>query len=294
MLYDNPLELIGNTPMLKLKSFSTNDYTVYAKLEMFNLAGSSKDRVALQMINDAIKENKLTKDMVIVEATSGNTGIGLSMVGSLLGYKTIIVMPDTMSVERIKVIKSYGAEVVLTKGELGMKGCIDYVEELKKKYKCFLPSQFDNPSNIKAHFETTGPEILNDITPDYFIATIGTGGTLSGTGKYLKENSNCKIIGVEPTESPLITKGECGPHKIQGIGANFIPGNFKNEYVDEVVTVSSLESYECARKIAKSEGLLCGISSGACLAAISKIKPKGNVVVLLPDTGLRYLSTDLF
>lgn len=305
-IYSKIDELVGKTPLLQAKNIENNQKLqarLLLKLEMFNPAGSVKDRVALKMIEDAISKGKISKGATIIEPTSGNTGIGISAICASRGYKAILVMPDTMSVERIKLLKAYGAEVVLTEGKLGMKGAIDKALEIKEKTpNSFICGQFDNPSNILAHYQTTGPEIYADADGevDYFVAGIGTGGTISGTGKYLKEkNPKIKIVGVEPFDSPLITKGKSGAHKIQGIGANFIPDNYDKEIVDDVLLVTTEQAYEGCRMLAKQEGLLVGISSGGALfTAIELAKRKENkgktIVVLLPDTGERYLSTDLF
>ena len=298
-------DLIGNTPLMELANIK-NEYNlnanVFAKLEFFNPAGSVKDRVALSMINNAEQKGALKKGGTVIEPTSGNTGIGLAAVCTARGYKAIIVMPDTMSVERIKLIKSFGAEIVLTDGKKGMKGAIEEAERLNKEIKgSIIAGQFDNPANPKAHYETTGPEIYNDLNGkvDVFVAGVGTGGTLSGVGIYLKQkNPAIKVIAVEPQSSPVLTKGESGVHKIQGIGAGFVPGNLDTTVYDEVIAVSDDDAFEYARKICKTEGLSVGISSGAALCAAIKIakreENKGkNMVVLLPDTGSRYLSTEL-
>lgn len=298
-------DLIGNTPLMELANIK-NEYNlnanVFAKLEFFNPAGSVKDRVALSMINNAEQKGTLKKGGTVIEPTSGNTGIGLAAVCTARGYKAIIVMPDTMSVERIKLIKSFGAEIVLTDGKKGMKGAIEEAERLNKEIKgSIIAGQFDNPANPKAHYETTAPEIYNDLNGkvDVFVAGVGTGGTLSGIGIYLKQkNPAIKVIAVEPQSSPVLTKGESGVHKIQGIGAGFVPGNLDTTVYDEVIAVSDDDAFEYARKICKNEGLSVGISSGAALCAAIKIakreENKGkNIVVLLPDTGSRYLSTEL-
>lgn len=298
-------DLIGNTPLMELANIK-NEYNlnanVFAKLEFFNPAGSVKDRVALSMINNAEQKGALKKGGTVIEPTSGNTGIGLAAVCTARGYKAIIVMPDTMSVERIKLIKSFGAEIVLTDGKKGMKGAIEEAERLNKEIKgSIIAGQFDNPANPKAHYETTGPEIYNDLNGkvDVFVAGVGTGGTLSGVGIYLKQkNPAIKVIAVEPQSSPVLTKGESGVHKIQGIGAGFVPGNLDTTVYDKVIAVSDDDAFEYARKICKTEGLSVGISSGAALCAAINIakheENKGkNIVVLLPDTGSRYLSTEL-
>lgn len=298
--------LIGHTPILELQNTKKKeDLTgnIFAKLEYYNPAGSVKDRVAKMMILDAIEEGKLTPGSTIIEPTSGNTGIGLCAVGATLGYKVIIVMPDSMSQERITLMKAYGAEVVLTPGAKGMAGAIEKAEQLARDIPhSFIPGQFVNPSNPKAHLLTTGPEIDEQMDGkiDIFIAGIGTGGTLSGTGQYLKsKHPHIKIIGVEPADSPLLTKGQAGPHKIQGIGANFVPEILDTEVYDNIITITTDEAYQATRELAKTEGILVGISSGAALHVAKELAKKEenkdkNIVVLLPDGGDRYLSTDLF
>lgn len=305
-VYTSVEQLIGNTPLLELKNLKKNEglyANIFAKLEFLNPAGSVKDRVALAMLDDAEAQGFLKPDSVIIEATSGNTGIGLAMVASLRGYRCIIVMPDTMSEERRKLMTAYGAELVLTDGKKGMAGSIEKAEELAREIPhSFIPDQFCNMANPKAHYKTTGPEVYEalDGEIDFFVAGIGTGGTISGVGEYLKEqNKNIKIIGIEPEKSPLLTKGIAGPHGLQGIGANFVPKTLKKDVLDDILTVSDDEALENGRLIAKSEGVLVGISSGAALAAAIKFakNPENegkNIVVLLPDTGLRYLSTNLF
>ena len=305
MIYQNSSELIGRTPLLRLnnieKKFKLN-VNLYAKVEFFNPTGSVKDRIALSMIETAEKQGKLQRDSVIIEPTSGNTGIGLASVCAAKGYKCILVMPENMSSERIKLIKAYGAEVVLSPAKLGMKGSVEKAEELSKTYEnSFIPAQFDNPSNPEIHYKTTGPEIYKSTNKkvDIFVACFGTGGTISGVGKYLKEMSkNIKIIGVEPEDSPLLTKGKAGPHKIQGIGANFIPKTLNKNYIDEILTATNEESFEYSRMVGKFEGILVGISSGAALSAAIKMAQRNenngkNIVVLFPDSGDRYLSTEL-
>lgn len=306
MIYQNASELIGRTPLLRLnnieKKFNLN-VNLYAKVEFFNPTGSVKDRIALSMIEDAEKRGKLQRDSVIIEPTSGNTGIGLASVCAAKGYKCVLVMPENMSAERIKLIKAYGAEVVLSPAKLGMKGSVEKAQELAKSYEnSFIPSQFENPSNPEIHYKTTGPEIYKSTNKkvDVFVAGFGTGGTISGVGRYLKEmNKNIKIIGVEPKDSPLVTQGKAGPHKIQGIGANFVPKTLDKKYIDEFLTASNEESFEFARMVGKYEGILVGISSGAALSAAIKVAQRNenngkSIVVLLPDSGDRYLSTDLF
>lgn len=305
-IYESVKELIGNTPLVRLSNLEKElglKGHILAKLEMFNPAGSSKDRVALKMIEDAIAEGKLKKDSVIIEPTSGNTGIGLAAVAATYGYKAIIIMPDSMSMERRMLVKAYGAELLLSDGSKGMTGAIEKAEELHKEMPdSIIAGQFVNPSNPKAHYETTGPEIYSDTDgrTDYFVAGVGTGGTISGTGKYLKENiKDVKIVAVEPADSAVMSGGTAGPHKLQGIGAGFLPVILDTEIYDEVAKVTTEEAYEAARLIGKKEGILIGISGGAALSAAIKIAAKEensgkNIVVLLPDTGDRYLSTDLF
>ncbi len=304
--YNGITELIGKTPLLKLNNLEKElslSANLYAKLEYFNPAGSVKDRVALYMIEDAEKSGKITKGATIIEPTSGNTGIGIAMVSASKGYKAVIVMPDSMSVERIKIIRGYGAEVVLTKGALGMKGAIEKANEIQKNTpNSIILGQFSNPVNPLAHYYTTGKEIYSDMNGkiDIFVAGIGTGGTISGIGRYLKEqNKNVKVIGVEPESSPLITKGVSGTHKIQGIGANFIPTILNPSVIDSLMVVSDEGALNASRLIAKKEGVLVGISSGASLSVamkLAKLKENDgkNIVCLLPDTGERYLSTELF
>ena len=299
-------DLIGNTPLLALNNYGKElnlPANILAKLEYFNPAGSAKDRIAVAMIEAAEEAGLLKEGSTIIEPTSGNTGIGLASVAAAKGYQTILTMPDTMSVERRNLLKAYGAQLVLTPGELGMQGAIDKAVELAKLIEgAFIPGQFDNPANPKAHYETTGPEIWRDTDGrvDILVAGIGTGGTLSGTGKYLKEqNPEIKVVGVEPLSSPLITKGVFGPHGIQGIGANFIPENLDRDIYDEIIDVSDEDAFTYARKMAKLEGVAVGISSGAALYGAIKLSKrpenKGKtIVVVLTDTGERYLSTKLF
>ena len=304
MIYKSVSELIGNTPMVELanvkREFNLNSQ-IFAKLESFNPGGSVKDRAAKNIIEAAKKEGKLALGGTIIEATSGNTGIGLSLVGLLEGYKVIIVMPDSMSKERISSMRAYGTEVVLTPAALGMKGAVEKANEIAKNTKgSFLASQFENSANSEAHYLTTGPEIFENTEGrvDIFVCGIGTGGTISGVGRYLKEeNPSIKIIGVEPHSSPLLTKGVSGAHKIQGIGANFVPKTYDGTVVDEIVAVSDEKAYEYTSMLAKKEGILGGISSGAVLYAaceIAKKEENKNIVVLFPDTGLRYFSEDIF
>ena len=305
-IYKSVEELIGKTPMMELSNLEDKlnlNVTLMAKVEALNPGGSAKDRVAKRMVEDAEKAGILKAGATIIEPTSGNTGIGLAVMAAARGYRAIIVMPDSMSMERRLLMTAFGAELVLTEGAKGMSGAIEKAEELAKEIpNSFIPGQFDNPSNPAAHYETTGPEIWEDTEGkvDIFVAGIGTGGTLSGTGKYLKEqNPDVKIIGVEPAASPLLTKGETGPHGLMGMGANFVPATLDTEIYDEVLTVTEEEAYEAGRLIARNEGLLVGISSGAALHAALEVakRPENagkNIVVLLPDTGDRYLSTPMF
>lgn len=305
-IYTNVTELIGRTPLLRLANLEKAENAqanIIAKVEFFNPAGSVKDRVANAMIAEAEKSGVLKPGATIIEPTSGNTGIGLASVGTAKGYKVILTMPETMSVERRNLVKAYGAEVVLTEGTKGMKGAIEKAEELKNETDgAVILGQFVNPANPKAHYETTGPEIWQDTDGqvDVFVAGVGTGGTLSGVGKYLKEqNPNVKIVAVEPETSPVLSKGTAGAHKIQGIGAGFVPKTLDTDIYDEIITVPNEAAFEIGNKIAKTEGILVGISSGAAvwaalqLAKRDELKGK-NIVALLPDTGERYLSTALF
>lgn len=305
-IYKSIEELIGKTPLLELSNLEKKlelNATLLAKVEALNPGGSAKDRVAKRMVEDAEKAGILKAGATIIEPTSGNTGIGLAVMAAARGYRAIIVMPDSMSMERRLLMTAFGAELVLTEGAKGMSGAIAKAEELAKEIpNSFIPGQFDNPSNPAAHYETTGPEIWEntDGKVDIFVAGIGTGGTITGTGRYLKEqNPSVKIIGVEPASSPLLTKGEAGPHGLQGIGANFVPSILDTEIYDEVITVTEEAAYEAGRTIARSEGLLVGISAGAALHAAVEVakRPENagkNIVVLLPDTGDRYLSTPMF
>lgn len=299
-------QLIGGTPLLELshleKEFGVKA-RILAKLEYFNPAGSVKDRVAKKMLDDAEKAGKLTKDSVIIEPTSGNTGIGLASVAAARGYRIIIVMPDTMSVERRQLMKAYGAELVLSEGAKGMKGAIAKAEELSKEIpNSFIPGQFVNPSNPKAHYETTGPEIWEDTegTVDYFVAGVGTGGTITGIGQYLKEqNPAVRVIAVEPKTSAVLSTGVAGAHKIQGIGAGFVPEILDTGIYDEIIPVENEDAFSMGRQIGRTEGVLVGISAGAAVwAALELAKRPENenktIVVLLPDTGDRYLSTPMF
>ena len=299
----NVLELIGNTPIVKLNKLAGKDYAdIYVKLEYFNPGGSVKDRPALYMIEKAEEDGKLKKGYVIVEPTSGNTGVGLAMVGAAKGYKVILVMPETMSIERRNLFKAFGAEVVLTPGSNGMKGAVDKAEELaKQNSNYYIPYQFGNENNTLSHIETTAQEILKDLGSniDVFIAGIGTGGTVTGVGKVLKEkNSNVKIVGVEPKSSPLLSEGKAGPHKIQGIGANFVPSILDLDLLDDINTVSNEDAIETTRQLAREEGILVGISSGAAVyAALQWAKKLGKgktVLAIAPDNGERYLSTGIF
>ncbi len=299
-------ELVGKTPLMELCNYEKEnnlEAKIIAKLEFMNPAGSVKDRVAVKMIEEAENQGILKKDSVIIEPTSGNTGIGLAAFGTAKGYRVILTMPDTMSVERRNLLKAYGAEIVLTEGKLGMSGAVEKANGLAASYEnSFTPGQFVNPYNPTAHYETTGPEIWEDTEGevDIFVAGIGTGGTISGTGKYLKEqNQKIRVVGVEPTDSPLITEGRSGSHKIQGIGANFIPETYDKSICDEIITVDAEDAFEAGRFLAAKEGILVGISSGAALhaAKILAQRPENkgkNIVVLLPDSGERYLSTEMF
>lgn len=299
-------DLIGNTPLLELTNFEREEQlqaTVLAKLEYFNPAGSVKDRIAKAMIEQAEKDGILKQNSTIIEPTSGNTGIGLAAIAASKGYKIILTMPETMSIERRNLLKAYGAELVLTDGTKGMKGAIEKVQELSEEIEnSFIPSQFTNPSNPKMHYNTTAPEIWEDTEGkiDIFVAGVGTGGTISGVGEYLKsKNPNVKIVAVEPSGSPVLSKGISGPHKIQGIGAGFVPKTLNTEIYDEIITVENEDAFKTGRTLAQKEGLLVGISSGASVYAASILakrpENKGKIIVaLLPDTGERYLSTPMF
>lgn len=305
-IYTNVTELIGNTPLMELKNYEKEKdlkANIIAKLEYFNPAGSVKDRIAWAIIKEALEEGKINKDSVIIEPTSGNTGIGLSAVAASLGMRIIIVMPETMSVERRNLMKAYGAELVLTEGSQGMKGAIEKSQELADEIpNSFIPGQFTNQTNPRIHKETTGPEIWKDTEGkvDIFVAGVGTGGTISGVGAYLKEkNAAIKIIAVEPASSPVLSEGKAGAHKIQGIGAGFIPETLNTQIYDEIIKVENEDAFEVGREIAKTEGILVGISSGAAVWAAAELakRPENqdkNIVVLLPDTGDRYLSTPMF
>lgn len=305
-IYNSFSELIGNTPLLRISNYAENNEinaNLFAKLEYFNPAGSVKDRVAKNIIEEAEKSGQLTKDTTIIEPTSGNTGIGLAGICASKGYKLIITMPETMSIERRKLMTAYGAELVLTEGSKGMKGAIEKAEELNKTIpNSIIAGQFVNPANPQAHINSTGPEIWNDTdgNVDIFVACVGTGGTVTGISKFLKsKNPNIKVVAVEPSDSPVLSKGVAGSHKIQGIGAGFVPDVLDTTSYDEVVTVTNDDAFNSAREICKAEGVLVGISSGAALkgATIIAKRPENagkNIVVLLPDTGERYLSTELF
>ena len=305
-VFQNVTDLIGRTPLLELKNYEKKHGLksgIIGKLEYFNPAGSVKDRVAMAMIDDAEEKGELTPDSVLIEPTSGNTGIGLASVAAARGYRIIITMPDTMSVERRKLLKAYGAELVLTEGAKGMKGAIEKANELAGEIpNSFIPGQFDNPANPAIHRTTTGPEIWEDTDGkvDFFVGGIGTGGTITGVGEFLKsKNPEIQVIAVEPSSSPVLSKGTSGPHKIQGIGAGFVPKVLNTKVYDEILPVSNEDAFATGREICKTEGLLVGISSGAALWAGTQIalrpENKGkNIVVLLPDTGERYLSTPLF
>lgn len=305
-IYKTADELIGKTPLLEISHIEEEyklEANIIAKVEYFNPAGSVKDRIAKKMIDEAIKEGKINKDTVLIEPTSGNTGIGLASVAAAKGLKLIVTMPETMSVERRNIIKAYGAEIVLTEGAKGMKGAIEKANELAKEYpNSFIPGQFDNPNNPKVHFETTGPEIYEDTDGkvDIFVAGVGTGGTITGVGAYLKsKNKDIKVVAVEPESSPVLSEGKSGPHKIQGIGAGFVPKVLDTSIYDEIIRVSNEDAFATGKLIGKKEGILVGISSGAAVFAAIELAKKEenkgkNIVVLLPDTGDRYLSTPMF
>ena len=305
-IFHSATELIGNTPLLRLSRLEEKhgiQASILAKLEYFNPAGSVKDRIAKAMLDAAEADGRLTPDSVIIEPTSGNTGIGLAAIAAAKGYRMIVVMPETMSVERRQMVQAYGAELVLTEGAKGMKGAIAKAEELARDIPhSFIPEQFDNPANARAHRETTGPEIWNDTDGevDVFVAGVGTGGTVTGVGQYLKaQNPNVQVIAVEPADSPVLSKGQAGAHKIQGIGAGFVPAILNTSIYDEVIPVQNEDAFAWGREIARTEGVMVGISSGAVLWAAMEVakrpENKGkNIVVLLPDTGSRYLSTPMF
>lgn len=303
---ENVEKLIGNTPLLRLKQTETlqnASAAIYAKAEFFNPAGSIKDRVAKAIVDEAEKSGRLKKGGTIIEATSGNTGIGLALIAATRGYKAVIVMPETMSKERRKLIKAYGAEIVLTAGEKGMQGAVEKAEEiLKNTPNAIIAGQFENPANPKAHYQTTAPEIYETLqgNVDIFVAGVGTGGTLTGVGKYLKERKqNVQVVAIEPASSPLLSQGKAGAHGIQGIGANFVPNILDKTLYDEVLTITDEEAYEAARTLCETEGLFVGISAGANVAAAIQLakRPENagkNIVTVLPDGGGRYLSTPLF
>ena len=302
MLYNSMEDLIGNTPLVALKKISSSA-NILAKLESRNISGSAKDRIALAMILDAEEKGLLKAGGTVIEPTSGNTGIGLCAVAAARGYRCIIVMPDTMSVERQKLVLAYGGEVVLTPGAEGMTGAIARAQALAEEIEgSLVAGQFTNPANPEAHYKTTGPEIWQDTEGkvDIFVAGIGTGGTISGVGRFLKEkNPKIRIVGIEPADSPLLSEGRSGSHKLQGIGANFVPDTLNQSILDEVITVTTEEAYAAARRLGREEGMLGGISSGAALhgAIMLAQRPENagkNIVVLLPDSGERYLSTDLY
>ena len=305
-VYQYITDLIGGTPLLRLSNYIENngiEAEIYAKLEYFNPAGSVKDRIARAMIDEAEATGALKKGAVIIEPTSGNTGIGLAAVAAARGYRVILTMPETMSVERRNLLKAYGAEIVLTEGAKGMKGAIEKANQLAEEIEgSFIPGQFVNPANPQAHIRATGPEIWDDTDGkvDIFVAGVGTGGTLTGVGTYLKsKNPDVKVVAVEPAGSPVLSKGTAGPHKIQGIGAGFVPDTLNTEIYDEIITVENEDAFAAGRTLAKGEGLLVGISSGAAVWAAAQLakrpENKGKVIVaLLPDTGERYLSTALF
>ena len=306
MLVKRAYELVGNTPLLELehieKEFNLKA-RLFAKVEYFNPAGSIKDRIALSMINDAEEKGLLKEGSTIIEPTSGNTGIGLASIASMKGYKVVLTMPESMSIERRKLLKAYGAEIVLTPASLGMKGSIQKAEELNKEIpNSMILGQFDNPANPKIHYQTTGPEIYRDLNGkvDVFVAGVGTGGTITGVGKYLKEqNKDIKVIAVEPASSPVLSENRSGPHMIQGIGSGFVPSVLNTEIYDQIMPIENEDAFKFGRLIGKKEGILVGISSGAALCAairlakLDEFKDK-NIVVLLPDSGDRYLSTKLF
>lgn len=298
MIYKDGLELIGNTPIISLEKIGYNN--VYIKLEKYNPAGSIKDRIALSMIEGAEKKGILKKESILVEATSGNTGIALAMAGNLKGYKVIIIMPETMSIERRQLVKAFGAELILTEGAKGMNGSIEKLEELLKKNENYINlGQFENEDNPRIHFEATGPEIYKEVPDvDVIIAGIGSGGTISGIGKFLKQkNEKVEVIGIEPSSSPLITQKKSGPHKIQGIGANFIPKNYDEDVVDKVVTVSDEDAFEMVRLLANKLGILVGISSGANIFGaieIAKKYPNKKIVTIAPDGVDKYMSMGIF
>ena len=303
-VYNNILETIGKTPIVKINKLNDGVANIFAKVEFFNPAGSIKDRAALAMIEQAEQEGIISPDKTtIIEPTSGNTGIGLALICLIKGYKLILTMPESMSKERRDILSIYGAQLVLTSAQEGMKGSIDKANELLNEIpNSYMPQQFSNPINVLSHYFSTGEEIYKDMDKkvDIFVATVGTGGTISGCAKYLKEkNSKIKVVAVEPSTSPMITKGESAPHKIQGIGANFVPDNYYPELVDEVICVDDNDAIQYAKKLANTEGIFCGISSGAAIKAAIELSKRDenkgkNIVVILPDTGMRYLSSEMF
>ncbi len=303
-IYDSVSALVGGTPLVRFSRYSQGmNAEILAKLEYLNPAGSAKDRVGKEMLLSALADGRITKNSVIIEPTSGNTGIGIASTAAQLGMKVIITMPETMSIERRKLLAAFGAELVLTDGSKGMPGAIAKAKELASQIEgSFIPAQFDNPANPEAHYKTTGPEIWNDTDGkvDIFVAGVGTGGTITGTGRFLKEkNPDIKIIAVEPKDSPFLSEGKAGTHGLQGIGAGFVPSILDTEIYDEIITVTTDEAYAAARKTVKTEGILVGISSGAALHAATLVASKEEnadkkIVVLLPDNGERYLSTPIF
>lgn len=305
-IYKDVTELIGKTPLMELKNYQKatgSSSTILAKLEFFNPAGSIKDRAAYEMIDDAEKKGLIKKGAVIIEPTSGNTGIGLASICAAKGYKIILTMPETMSIERRNLLKAYGAEIVLTDGKKGMQGAVEKAKELAGKTEnSFIAGQFENPANPLSHIKTTGPEIWEDTDGkvDILVSCVGTGGTISGIGRYLKsKNPDIKVVAVEPDSSPLLSKGVAGPHKIQGIGANFVPNTLDKQIYDEIITVTDKNAFLTGKTIARSEGILVGISSGAAVWAANEIlkRPENKdkiIVAILPDTGERYLSTEMF
>lgn len=305
-IFDNILDTIGNTPLVRLHHIEEEyklDAKLFAKVEYFNPGGSIKDRPAMMMIKDAFESKRINKETKIIEPTSGNTGIGLALICSYLKLDLTIIMPDTMSKERQLLIKAYGANLILTEGKLGMKGAIAKANELAKQYpNSFIPSQFDNPSNVKAHYLTTAKEIAKDLDNkvDIFVAGVGTGGTLTGCASYFRDNKiNTTIVAVEPSGSPVLSKNQAGPHKIQGIGAGFVPLNLDTKLIDEIIDIDNEEAFDITNMVAKLEGLLVGISSGAALNAAIKVAKRSenknkNIVVIFPDTGSRYLSCNVF
>ncbi|MBP3761227.1 MAG: cysteine synthase A [Ruminococcus sp.] len=305
-IYKGSVGLIGNTPIVEFVNIENNDglkATILAKLEYLNPAGSVKDRIAKSMIEDAERKRILRKESVIIESTSGNTGIGLASIAAAKGYRIILTMPETMSVERRNILKAYGAEIVLTPARLGIRGAIQKAEELANEIPySFIPRQFENPANPEIHRQTTGPEIWRDTDGkvDIFVAGVGTGGTVTGTGEFLKsKNPDIKVVAVEPEDSPVLSEGRAGPHKIQGIGAGFVPKTLNTKIYDEVIKISNADAFSSARRTAREEGILVGISSGAALHAALELAKRNenhgkNIVVLLPDSGDRYYSTNLF